>query len=64
MTLVREVSAHPVYFPPYAVDYILYFSDDEDDNAIEEIKKVFSYMDGYGWQTNTMVSPHHVHTIL
>mmetsp|Transcript_937 Transcript_937/g.1444 ORF Transcript_937/g.1444 Transcript_937/m.1444 type:complete len:866 (+) Transcript_937:187-2784(+) len=53
MSIGREATANPVYFSPSATRLIQHYADD----YVEETSKVYDYMDGYGWQTETMGHP-------
>ncbi len=50
MSIGREAASNPLYFPPSATQMITHY-----DYGSEEISKVFDYMDGYGWQVDTLV---------
>jgi len=49
MKIAGEVESQPVIFPPSATSMIVDFEDED----IEEMEKVYNYMDGYGWQVDT-----------
>lgn len=51
MTIGRESSVNPLFFPPSTRELILEYHED-----IEGTSIVYDYMDGYGWQVASFVS--------
>ena len=55
MSIGRKEGSNPVYFPPSTTALIINGMENKLNNSI-----VYDYMDGYGWQVDTMVRLIHV----